>query len=75
MHPLTELKRLLAARANRRTGTILSVAHGRAQVRTAAGVQDVALGAVTAAAGDRVAVQQGEIIGRLSSDPPPEYRV
>lgn len=75
MHPLAELKRLLTARADRRTGTILSITNGRAKVATAAGVRDVAMGEVSAAAGDRVAVEQGAVIGRLSTAAPPVHEV
>ena len=73
MNPLAELKQLLAARAGRRTGTVLSVAAGRAEVATAAGAQTVQLGSVAAAADDRVVIEQGVVIGKLTVESPPVY--
>lgn len=75
MHPLTELKRLLGDRPRRRTGTVLSVADGRARVATAGGVVDASLGGATVAAGQRVAIEEGVIVGRLSSAAAQVYEV
>jgi len=75
VHPLGELKRLLASRRGRRTGTVITVEDGQARVATAAGVVLAAVGQATVHAGERVAIEDGRVIGRLSAAAPPVYEV
>lgn len=75
MNPLAELKRLLAGRGGRQTGTVLSVADGQARVATPGGARTVPLGGVTAGKDDRVVIESGVVVGRLSTTPPPVYEV
>jgi hypothetical protein len=75
VHPLAELKRLVASRASRETGTVLSAAAGRASIATASGMREVSVGQIAVTAADRVLIERGVLIGRLSATSPAIYRV
>lgn len=75
MNPLVELKQLLSRRAGRQTGAVLSITDGQADLATSSGVQTVPLGGMVAAVGDRLVLEQGVVIGRLTSAAPRVYSI
>jgi hypothetical protein len=74
-HPLAGLKALFRARAERVTGTVVSVEGDRVVVATARGRLTAAAGGQALAAGMRVVINNGVVEGRLRDGAGPVYRV